>query len=283
MHHLAMAYQFVGRLPDAIALLEQILEQYKATLGPNHPLTLIALNCLGEAYRKARELNKAAQLVEQALKLRGRLDDPNAPYSMHDLGLIYRDMGRYDEAIDLLEGATKKLKVMCGASHPDTLYSMENLAKLYEKVEKFDQADRMIRELISAWRKEELRRIEAFTDHRVALSQKLLSQNKTAEAEAILRESLAVYVKAKASELKRFRGASLLGETLLEQNQFAAAEPLLLQGYEGMKRLETSIPAPQSNWLIAAGQLVVRFYEVTDQPEKAREWQEKVAADKPPH
>ena len=104
----------------------------------------------------------------------------------------------------------------------------------------------------------------------------MLRQNKDAEAEVVLRESLAVYAKVNAGEMKRSLGASLLGEALLEQKQYAAAEPLLLQGYEAMKRQEASIPAPEKHWQTEAGERIVRFYEVTNQPGKARAWREKV-------
>ena len=33
-------------------------------------------------------------------------------------------------------------------------------------------------------------------------------------------------------------------------------------------------------WIVNAGERVVRFYEATNQPEKAREWREKLKANK---
>jgi hypothetical protein len=58
---------------------------------------------------------------------------------------------------------------------------------------------------------------------------------------------------------------------------YAEAEPLLLQGYEGMKQGETTMIAPWRYRLAEAGERLIRYYEETDQPKKAREWREKVS------
>ena len=67
----------------------------------------------------------------------------------------------------------------------------------------------------------------------------------------------------------------LLGETLAGQQKYADAEPLLLRGYEGMKAGEASHHVADLR-IRDAGERVVRFYEATGQPEKAREWRAKL-------
>jgi hypothetical protein len=64
--------------------------------------------------------------------------------------------------------------------------------------------------------------------------------------------------------------------TLLGQKRYAEAEPFLLQGYEGLKQREAAITISFENWLTAALERVIHFYEVTGQPEKARNWREKL-------
>jgi hypothetical protein len=68
---------------------------------------------------------------------------------------------------------------------------------------------------------------------------------------------------------------SLLGDVLFSQQKYAEAEPLLVQGYEGMKQREAILRANEKCRLAEAGERVVRFYEATNQPEKARVWREK--------
>jgi hypothetical protein len=59
------------------------------------------------------------------------------------------------------------------------------------------------------------------------------------------------------------------------QQRYAGAEPLILQGYEDMKQREAAQRCEQCE-LTEAGERVVRFYEVINQPEKARGWREKL-------
>jgi hypothetical protein len=106
-------------------------------------------------------------------------------------------------------------------------------------------------------------------------------QQKYAEAEPLVREALSVFEKQRPNDPRRFYWVSLLGDVLLGQQKYAAAEPLLLQGYEGMKQREPTTPAGEKRRLTEAGERVVRFYEVTGQPDKARVWREKVKAKLP--
>jgi hypothetical protein len=43
-----------------------------------------------------------------------------------------------------------------------------------------------------------------------------------------------------------------------------------------MKQNESIMGASTQNWLKLAGERVIRYYKVTNQPEKAREWREKI-------
>jgi hypothetical protein len=66
----------------------------------------------------------------------------------------------------------------------------------------------------------------------------------------------------------------MLGDALLGQRRFGEAEPLLLRGYEGMKRRETKIPAGLKNDLVEAADRIARLYEATGRAEQARAWRQ---------
>src|SRR5262249_51820292 len=70
----------------------------------------------------------------------------------------------------------------------------------------------------------------------------LLQIDQPAVAEPVLRECLAIREKQMPDDFRRFNACSLLGRALLDQQKFAEAEPLLLQGYEGLRRREARIP-----------------------------------------
>jgi serine/threonine protein kinase len=274
---LAEAYQ-AGRLPEAITLFEQVLEKRQALLGLDDKVTLYTMNSLGEAYRKAGQLNRAALLIKEALERKNATLGPDHPWtanSMHDLGLVYRDMGRYPEAIALLEQATAKLAVLSGPDHADTRYSRANLARAYQSAGQLDQANRLLGAIIQRTGTEDVHLLRYSAQMRMLLGQNLLQLQRPAEAESVLRESLAIFEEINANGPWKFYTQSLLGEALLDQQQYAAAEPLLLQGYEGIQQREAILPAEKC-WLAQAGERVIRFYETTSQPEKAREWREKL-------
>ena len=96
-----------------------------------------------------------------------------------------------------------------------------------------------------------------------------------AEAESLIRETLAFHKTKEPDDPRTFYWVSLLGAVLMGQQRYAEAEPLILQGYEGMKQREATHHYEKCE-LTEAGERVVCFYQVTNQPEKARAWQEKV-------
>jgi hypothetical protein len=70
---------------------------------------------------------------------------------------------------------------------------------------------------------------------------------------------------------------SQLGRALLGQGKYAEAEPLIVQGFEGMKVRAATIPAPvKSACLSEAAGRVVQLYEAWGKPERARAWAEKL-------
>jgi len=71
-----------------------------------------------------------------------------------------------------------------------------------------------------------------------------------------------------------FDAKSSLGASLLDQKKCLEAEPLLLNGYEGMKKREEKIPAGRYGWDRVKQSLerLVRFYDATGKPETAAKW-----------
>jgi hypothetical protein len=99
-------------------------------------------------------------------------------------------------------------------------------------------------------------------------------KGRDAEAESLIRETLAFHEKVGPDHWRTCYWKSVLGVILLGQRRYAEAEPLILKGYLGMKEQEAT--QADETELGEAGERIVRFYEVTNQPEKAREWREKI-------
>jgi hypothetical protein len=71
---------------------------------------------------------------------------------------------------------------------------------------------------------------------------------------------------------------SLLGGALLGQKQYAAAEPLLKEGYEGLKQRAAKIPPANKVRLIEALERLVRLFVATGKNDEAAKWRTELEA-----
>jgi serine/threonine protein kinase len=286
MRLLADTYTWIGRAPDAIVLHEQLLENIKTRLGPDDSAVLDQMNTLARAYRRAGDWKRAMQLLEQVIEKDKALRGPiaaGASDSAQVLAMIYQDAGMYLESAARLEQVFEHRKLL-GSDPDDMLASGDGRAHAYQLAGKLDQADRLLRRKLELQRK----RVDSCGQIRQArtlefLILNLLLQDRPAEAEPLAREALALYEKNHTTdrEWRRPYVMNLLGGALLGQKKYADAEPLLLQGYEGMKQAEATLVVPWRYRLTEAGERVIRYYEATNQPEKARTWREKIATLRP--
>jgi eukaryotic-like serine/threonine-protein kinase len=71
---------------------------------------------------------------------------------------------------------------------------------------------------------------------------------------------------------------SMLGGSLLGQKKYAEAEPLLKEGYEGMKQRAKTIPAADLPRLTEALERLVQFHDATGNATEADRWRKELAA-----
>jgi tetratricopeptide (TPR) repeat protein len=279
---LAESYTAIGRYSDAIAMREQLLESTQSKHGPNSPETLERMAQLAIAIRRAGDWRKAMRLMEQVVEKEQALGDPMAPSALGHaqvLAMLYMDAGNYQEAAARLEKVNALQRTLNGQDNEGV---MRNCAVVYQRAGNIDEADRILRDLLERSRKKG--GLSAQGDHfrnLELLSVNLLLQNRLAEAEPLAREGLAVREKIQSTEFE-WRGPHLnnvLGGILLGQKKYTEAEPLLVQGYEGMKRGESTMTGQWRFRLTEAGERVVRYYEETHQPEKARAWRTRLLED----
>jgi serine/threonine protein kinase/tetratricopeptide (TPR) repeat protein len=283
---LAYEYGLAGRWPEAIMLREYILEKRKTKLGPDAPDTLRSMNRLAVAYGQAGRLPDAIALHQQTLeKSKAKLgtDHADTLQCMINLAHEYGLAGRWQEAVGLCEQLLEKRKASLGPDHGQTLHIQFQLAHAYQQAAELDLADRLFRELLERERKKQGTQVMHTDGLLASLGLNLLKQQRHTEAEAILRECLANREKQQPGNWQRFNALSMLGGALLGQRKYAEAEPLLLQGYEGMQQHENKIPSDAKARMGEAIERIVHLYEATEQQEKARTWREKLpAGNRPP-
>jgi tetratricopeptide (TPR) repeat protein len=103
-----------------------------------------------------------------------------------------------------------------------------------------------------------------------ALARLRLKQQRYAEAETLLREAMSGTGNQDLRVWDTFDRQSLLGASLLGQGKYAEAEPLLIAGYEGLKKLSPAISVDAN--FPEAGRRLVRLYSGWEKPDKANEW-----------
>jgi tetratricopeptide (TPR) repeat protein/tRNA A-37 threonylcarbamoyl transferase component Bud32 len=294
MHNLAGAYQAGGQLAKAVPLLEEALEKTKATVGPDHPHTLASINSLAVAYQASGQLAKALPLLEETMEKTKAKLGPDHPYTLstvNNLAEAYKESGQPAKALPLLEETMEKMKAKLGPDHPDTLITQKNL--------------HITRALLTAEGRYRDRLTELGPKHidtllaRRDIAQSYLLTNRLDDAERVLlevlhgmndrsgddpivvfttgllRRCLTLRQKASPNAWQTFNTQSLLGGVLLGQKKYAAAEPLLAKGYEGLKSCEETIPKHGGGELRIPEALdrLIELHTAIDKPDEVKKWQ----------
>ena len=112
------------------------------------------------------------------------------------------------------------------------------------------------------------------------LGAKLLEQKKCADAEAALRECLAIREKKQPDAWPTFNTRATLGAALLGQKHYPEAESLLLAGYQGMLQREAKIAKEGKVRLTEAASCLVQLYEALGNEAEAGRWRRELEARK---
>jgi eukaryotic-like serine/threonine-protein kinase len=280
MNNLALGYMESGRLKDALPLYEEVVRRGRAMLGPDHPDTRTWMHNLALAYMESGRPHEALPLLKETLEVeKANLgsDHPSILNTMHNLAGAYQAAGRLSEAVPLLEETLRLRKAKAPPDHPDTLATMGNLANAYrdagrlsEAVPLFEETLRLTKARLGLDHPETLR---TMNNSAVAY----LKARRWVEAERTARECLGLRERRQPDDWRRFDTLGQLGAALAGQKKYAEAEPLLLQGYEGLQAREAQIPAPSKKRLTEAAERIVPFYEAWGKPEKAAEWRANLA------
>jgi hypothetical protein len=75
---------------------------------------------------------------------------------------------------------------------------------------------------------------------------------------------------------------SLLGEAMWRQKKYADAEPLLLKGYESLKKMEYFLEPRDEPRIPEAVDRLIELYTVTNKPDEVKKWRAERAKYPPP-
>ncbi len=274
------AYTKAGRHDLAIALAEETYALQSAKLGPDHLDTLVSKSNLAACYATAGNLDRGLSLMEETLALmKSKLgpDHPKALTLMSNLGRTYEAAGKLDRALPLMEETLAIQKSKLGPDHPSTLISLNNLAAGYRAAGNLDRALPLFQEVADLWKRNAGARSPRYAGALAQIGLTLLQEKKWAEAEAVVREALAIREAKEPDAWTTFNTKSLLGGALLGQKKYAAAEPLMRGGFEGMKQRADKITALNKDRLDQALDRLIELAEATGKVEDAKIWRHEKA------
>jgi len=272
MGNLAAVYEEEGKYAQAEALDSQALEIKRRVLGPEHRNTLNSMNNLAIVYWFEGKYAQAEALFSQTLEVERRVLGPEHPTTLNCMGNLasdYVDEGKYAQADALFSQTLEIQRRVLGPEHPYTLNTLNSLVADYQKQGKYALAETYAAQVLAA------RRHASGPEHpntilsEADLALAYVSQGKFAESEPLAREALELNQKKQPDDWQRFRAESLLGASLAGEKKYAEAEPLLLEGYQGMLARKNLISASDRWHLERAHLWLVQLYKSWGRPEKA--------------
>jgi tetratricopeptide (TPR) repeat protein/predicted Ser/Thr protein kinase len=284
MNNLALVYRSQGKYGQAEALYAKVLEIRRHVLGEEHPDTLTSMNNLAGAlsYLSQGHNAEVEALLTKVLEVRRRVlgeDHLDTLSSMNNLAVLYRNLGKYAQAEQLFKEGLEIERRLVGEEHPTTLFMMNNVARLYYTEGKYAQAEPIFTKVLEVRRRVLGEAHPNTLDTIQDLAVLYQDLGKYAQAEVLAREALKN--REKIDTWERYNCESILGASLAGQTKYAQAEPLLFSGYEGMLRLESTIPAAGRIKLKQAGKRIIQLYQDWGKPEKAAEWRQKLRVSRP--
>ncbi len=274
MNNLAHVYWYEGKYAQAEALDDQTLQIERRVLGPEHPDALRSMFNLANVYANEGKYAQAEALHSQTLEIRRRVLGPEHPdtlISMNSLADDYEYEGKHAQAEALLSRTLEIERRVLAPEHPDTLFVLADLGQMYQRQGRYDLAENYAEQALAGRRRVLGPENPDMMASEADLALAYLSQGKFAESEPGAREALEAEKKVQPDDWQRFRAASLLGASLSGEKKYAEAEPLLLEGYQGMLARKDRIGAPDRYYLELARRWLVQLYKNSGRHEKAAE------------
>jgi tetratricopeptide (TPR) repeat protein/tRNA A-37 threonylcarbamoyl transferase component Bud32 len=275
---LAALYIRQSRNAEARALLVRGLESYRHLYGPAHPFTLREMFGLAKVTLGEGDYVAAQKLFEQVQAGYKQAYGPrhvNTLYVDTRLGQTYVEEGNAAQGIPLLEQTVNAFRDVEGAGSSDTVRAEVALGSAYDSQGDLAHAEQVWQLALDGYR-----RLGSYEEVNTAnvgelLGQNLTRQRKYGQAEVLLRRALAIRENGDRDNWGLFRAQAFLGECLAGEMRYAEAEPLLVEGYQGMKARKERIAAQDRYQLDNAREWIIQLYQSWGKPEKAAEWKNK--------
>jgi tetratricopeptide (TPR) repeat protein len=200
---------------------------------------------LGYCYSQLNQFEKAAAMTLRSLELRRRIlgeENPRTMSSVLILARTYVQQQKFDKAGPLTDEALNLMRGLAIENDPFLSSQVSNLGWAYLEQGQVAKADTLCEVAWKAMRRKPDNNPLANPRIITQLGSVRLAQEKYSAAETLLRESSRLVAKHWPDAAYQFYVMSLLGASLSGQKKYAEAEPLLLQGCQGLQQRQSSMP-----------------------------------------
>jgi len=153
LHDLAVVYQHIGRLDDAVGRYEQTLATARQVLGDDDPNTLIMAGNLASAYRDAGQWDAAITLLDGMIPKSGARSAMTTR-SLERASAISRphmsERDGADDAVRLFGQVLASARRLFGDDHRSTLEAADGLAFAYQATGRSDMAIQVLEPVLTA-------------------------------------------------------------------------------------------------------------------------------------
>lgn len=239
-----------------------------------------ALTALGAVLHARGAFDEAEAVTQEALRLyRAELGESNPSIApvLNNLAAMKRARGDLRGALPLYYDALAMARTLMGDEHPDVAMALNNIGVLLADMQEHAAAEPVYREALAIRRQRLPPRNTGIAETLNGLGAALNALGRAAEAEPLLREALSIRREHMPDRWQTFSTATILGESLGQQQKFAEGEPLLVEGYERIAALR----GPAHPNTRAALKRVIAFYDAWQKPgaaDRYRALQEAAAA-----
>jgi tetratricopeptide (TPR) repeat protein len=258
----AFAARALGHLDEAERLWREALV-YTPRVPPRYrPMGATVQTFLAQLYIDRGDVGKADPLASEAVRdLRPLGDRPSLAQALIDLGNVRRLQGRYAEADQLIQEGTDLYAQSQAVDNPNVAYGLVSLASSRYYQGQYDLAEQGVRKAMRIVEKLP-KNAHARETTNIALALILNKTGRSREAEALLRDTLAVAQQNSRRPLDVALASGALGECLAIQKRYAEAEPLLIQSYATLK----SVQVPGSPAIKEARERLASVYAAWGKP-----------------
>jgi tetratricopeptide (TPR) repeat protein len=284
MHMTAVCYQLQGPGVDgrrpmvrALGLLKEAVTRSARIYGEEDRQTIWAMADYGYLLAQNGQLDEAEELLASCLELSKVFgdEDPLSVVVKEKLFFAYLLGNDLAHAEPLGDQALAGYGRILGDHHFVTAWILVNQIRVHQMQNHWAEAAPLVDKLLTTETAQRILGLEFRGRH-------LLAEGNYVESEAFLRQLLDGQSKARPGSEESCRAQRLLGASLIGQARYAEAEPLVLDGYIGMKKWWDVQGEPVTPYRtlfeVEALQWLVQLYDGWDKPEEADKWRQELMA-----